>query len=308
MSDVNHLEADKETFNMATASKSLGSDSTSLVDLKAEVFRKQQEALYNKIHGRNKANNKNDNKKNNIWSKSNVGVLKRSSERAEEERKERMRIQASLEQKAAIYDKLQNGQYKDKDGVFLVNFDKKEAANQYDDNDVEDPEAGGDDEWVEYVDALGRSRMCPKSELDTMKQRDKQSFGEAGQAGKNIEAEASMLSEDMRRELLRQKWEEEEEENLRKTQIHYRDVLFDEARTHSAAFYNFSRNESDRVSQLENLDSLHKETVQARAKKDCVKGKRDAAMAARLKKVRDRYVSIAHETICSVLTQPLATL
>ena len=50
-----------------------------------------------------------------------------------------------------------------------------------------------------------------------------------------------MMSEDMRRDLLRQKWEEEEEENLKKTKLHYRDVLYDEARTHGAAFYNFSR-------------------------------------------------------------------
>ena len=45
-------EPDKDTFNMATASKSLNSDSTSLVDLKAEVFRKRQEAVFNKSHGR----------------------------------------------------------------------------------------------------------------------------------------------------------------------------------------------------------------------------------------------------------------
>jgi len=44
-------ESEKETFSMATASKSLSSDSASLVDLKAEVFRKKEEALYNKVHG-----------------------------------------------------------------------------------------------------------------------------------------------------------------------------------------------------------------------------------------------------------------
>ena len=49
-------EVDKETFSMATASKSLSSDSASLVDLKAEVFRKKEEALFNKAHSRNQAN------------------------------------------------------------------------------------------------------------------------------------------------------------------------------------------------------------------------------------------------------------
>jgi hypothetical protein len=55
-----------------------------------------------------------------------------------------------------------------------------------------------------------------------------------------------LLSEDGRREILRQKWEKEEEENMKKTDIHYNDVLFDEARTHGAAFYSFSRDEATR--------------------------------------------------------------
>ena len=46
---------EKQTFSMATASKSLSSDSTSLVDLKAEVFRKKEEALYNKANSRTQA-------------------------------------------------------------------------------------------------------------------------------------------------------------------------------------------------------------------------------------------------------------
>ena len=186
-------DSEKEGFNMATASKALNSDSAALVDLKAEVYRKKQEAEYNKAHGRNKANfaQENKNKKNNIWSKSNVGVLKRSSEEAEKERKERIRIQASLEQKAAIYDKLKDGRYKDKDKLFLVNFDEEESIQNYDD----------EDEWVEYTDALGRTRKCHRSDLEEMKQQDIESFGETGTA--RTEAELSLLSEDMRRDALR---------------------------------------------------------------------------------------------------------
>ena len=55
-----------------------------------------------------------------------------------------------------------------------------------------------------------------------------------------------LLSEDGRREILRQKWEKEEEENMKKKDLHYGDVLYDEARTHGAAFYNFSRDETSR--------------------------------------------------------------
>ena len=121
-------KTEKETFSMATASKSLSSDSASLVDLKAEVFRKKEEALYNKAHSRNQANVSQNasQKKNNIWSKQNIGVLKRSAEEAEKERKERIRIQMALEQKAEVYDKLKDGRYKDKDKLFLVNFDEED--------------------------------------------------------------------------------------------------------------------------------------------------------------------------------------
>ena len=87
----------------------------------------------------------------------------------------------------------------DKDGKFLINFNK--GKNNEDDSDLSDNEG----------------KRHPE-----------------------------LLSEDGRRELLRQKWEEEEEENMKKADLHYGDVLFDEARTHGAAFYNFSRDEATR--------------------------------------------------------------
>ena len=80
--------------------------------------------------------------------------MKRSSEDAEEARKERIRVQNALEQKAIYYDRLKSGKYQDKDGLFLVNFNKEDS-----DNDEPIPEPNDDgEEWVEYVDALGRSR------------------------------------------------------------------------------------------------------------------------------------------------------
>ena len=42
------------------------------------------------------------------------------------------------------------------------------------------------------------------------------------------------------------------------------------------------------MEQMDNLDNLHKETVETRTKKEAAKTKRDAQLAARLKKVRDR--------------------
>ena len=80
----------------------------------------------------------------------------------------------------------------------------------------------------------------------------------------------------------------EEEENLRKKDTHYGDVLFDEARTHGAGFYKFSRNESDRHTERENLDSIHKETLKVRSKIDNEKSEADAKMAIRLRKIKNK--------------------
>ena len=105
-----------------------------------------------------------------------------------------------------------------------------------------------DDEWVEYTDALGRSRKCLKKDLPDLVRNDKElykykeevkihlsysrlvssvkfgilfSLQEARERELEEAKAADLMSEDMRRELLRQKWEKEEEENLQKRNVHY---------------------------------------------------------------------------------------
>ena len=103
------------------------------------------------------------------------------------------------------------------------------------DDPIPEPE-NEDEEWVEYVDALGRSKMCMKSDLEKFRKQDLEEFGEAG--NERTEVQQSLLSEDMRREQLRQKWEKEEEANLRKPLLHFDDVTFDEARGMHTYFIN----------------------------------------------------------------------
>jgi len=67
----------------------------------------------------------------------------------------------------------------------------------------------------------------------------------------------------------------------------FSDVLFDEARTHGAGYYRFSKDEVTRSVEQEELRELHKETDKARKVADAAKRKRKSALAARLKKVRD---------------------
>ena len=266
------VEADKDALNLATGSKKLISDSTSLVDLKAEVARKKQEAQDNKAHGRHKANVTSGEKKNNFWSKANIGIIKRANADRERVRKEQMtsmKVQAALEQKAEIYEKLKDGQYVDKDSLLLVDFDKKDyqAKNE-------------GEEWVEYIDPLGRTRTCMRSELEDMKHQDREEFGESGQ----IEPANSLKGlEDMR-----QKWEQEMEDNMKKNNLHFDDVTYDEARVYGAGRYKFSRNEAERTVQMDNLREASKETEEVRAKIESKKAYKDAKMEERLRKVRNR--------------------
>ncbi|XP_059090907.1 coiled-coil domain-containing protein 174-like [Tigriopus californicus] len=303
----------------------LATDASSLVDLKAEVFRKKQEAQFNRLHGQSntasshflsafhgtaQATGSTTKRKKTPTVAGNPGVAERaqrdrdhpdanltSSSQAEAHRE---RVLAA---KAELYDQLQSGETNPKDDRFLVNFTRTPVHPQ-EDSDEELDSRCSSEKWVEYTDTLGRTRSCLKSQLAELQAQDRE-WGSAQQSGSatptvisTSQSKASLaflgakapdlLSEDMRRELLRQKWEKEEEENLQKRNVHYQDVLFDEARTHGAAFYQFSRDEPERAREKEELETRHQETLVAQERKQQVKRQRDALMKDRLKKVRER--------------------
>lgn len=109
---------------------------------------------------------------------------------------------------------------------------------------------------MDYTDCLGRTRKCLQKDLDYLKSkdedlkksvdvknknqtsneesresdRDKNNDEEEDKASSddkgNKAQEFELLSSDMRRELLRQQWEREEEELQNKSNIHYQDILF----------------------------------------------------------------------------------
>uniref|UniRef100_A0A8C7AYJ1 Coiled-coil domain containing 174 n=1 Tax=Neovison vison TaxID=452646 RepID=A0A8C7AYJ1_NEOVI len=77
--------------------------------------------------------------------------------------------------------------------------------------------------WVDYVDSLGRSRRCMRKDLPDLLEMDKNLQGRLFVSPAN---EKTLLSEDMRKELQRQQWEEEEREALKRPMgpIHYEDI------------------------------------------------------------------------------------
>ncbi|XP_071351545.1 coiled-coil domain-containing protein 174 [Trachinotus anak] len=282
---------------------------SSLVDLKAELYRKQEQFKQEKLQQESAGagfKSKSKVKKPNVWSKQNAGVSARAEKDAEQLAEERSSLDTAkrkLEEKAKLYEQMTKGDFPDEEteGLFLVDFtqkiiDKKRETLAQRETEREEDEEGDsstptpapqnpDEEWVDYVDALGRSRRCMKKDLPEFKKMD-QDFKGKGKAS----SEKTLLSEDMRRELQRQEWEREEEEALKRPvgPIHYEDIRGQEARELGVGYFSFSQDEEQRRKQRDTLDMLRDQTTEQRSKRERLKEKRQAILQARLAKVKQR--------------------
>ncbi|NXJ87298.1 CC174 protein, partial [Corythaixoides concolor] len=303
--------------------KPLDVAASSLVDLKAELFRKQEEFKKEKLlkDAGIFAKPKTSNKKPSIWSKQNTGVANRAEKDIEQKTEEDHVLDKSrkkLEEKAKLYEKMTKGDFPDEEteDLYLVDFTQKiidkqheiqelyqsEAARKTSEKETDDeetqpemeipPPEDPDEEWVDYVDFLGRSRRCMKKDLPSLLKMDQELQGKRQGPDGN-----TLLSEDMRRELQRQQWEKEEEEALRKPMgpIHYEDIRENEARQLGVGYFAFSRDKELRNKQRATLDMLREQTLDQRTKREQLKEKRKAALDARLSKLRARKIKKLRE-------------
>ncbi|XP_052810069.1 coiled-coil domain-containing protein 174-like [Mya arenaria] len=329
--------------------------SSSMVELKAELFRKQEEYRQQKLTsigaastglGFIKGKHTAPIKKPGLFSKRNAGVSERAARDVEERQEEEDvfdKARKSLEAKALLYEQMSHGSdipEEDGSGVFLVDFQKKaidrvvsrrdEAARQEEyagnqkgqgasdelagmedemerqllEQPVPEPQTP-DDEWVDYVDAYGRTRSCLRRDLPALQKqdlqlRDRKRVKEELETTRRKDFEElrdhrgeglSLMSDDMRRELERQAWERQETETMEQEKqgpIHYADVQHKEVRTHGVGFYKFDREEESRQEQMDQLHKLRDQTKSERSRSERVKEKRKAALAVRLAKVKQR--------------------
>ncbi|KAF1664904.1 hypothetical protein FQA23_0011834, partial [Aptenodytes patagonicus] len=302
--------------------KPLDVAASSLVDLKAELFRKQEEFKKEKLlkDAGIFTKPKTSNKKPSIWNKQNTGVANRAEKDVEQKTEEEHILDKSrkkLEEKAKLYEKMTKGDFPDEEteDLYLVDFTQKiidkqhevqelyqsEAARKTLEKETDDeetqpeveipPPEDPDEEWVDYVDFLGRSRRCMKKDLPSLLKMDQELQGKRCLDGNTL------LSEDMRRELQRQQWEKEEEEALRKPMgpIHYEDIRENEARQLGVGYFAFSRDKELRNKQRATLDMLREQTLDQRTKREQLKEKRKAALDARLSKLRARKIKKLRE-------------
>nr|XP_005488393.1 coiled-coil domain-containing protein 174 [Zonotrichia albicollis] len=303
--------------------KPLDVAASSLVDLKAELFRKQEEFKKEKLlkDAGVFAKPRTSNKKPSIWTKQNTGVGNRAAKDVEQKAEEQDILDKSrkkLEEKAKLYEKMTKGDFPDEEteDLYLVDFTQKIIDKQHEVQELQQSEAAGktserdtdeeetqpeadipppedpDEEWVDYVDFLGRSRRCMKKDLPSLLKMDQELQGKRQEPDGN-----TLLSEDMRRELQRQQWEKEEEEALRKPMgpIHYEDIRDNEARQLGVGYFAFSRDQELRHKQRATLDMLREQTLDQRNKREQLKEKRKAALDARLSKLRARKIKKLRE-------------
>ncbi|KAJ0068483.1 hypothetical protein NL108_008430, partial [Boleophthalmus pectinirostris] len=253
-----------------------------------------------------------------VWSKQNAGVSTRAQKDAEQLAEEQDNLNAArhkLEQKAKLYEQMSKGDLPDEEteGLFLVDFTqkiidkKKETLSQQErqremererererkEEEEEERESmlpipapeNPDEEWVDYVDSLGRSRRCMKKDLPNFQRMDLDL-----NTGKVPDDQKTLLSEDMRRELQRKEWEREEEEAMKRPvgPIHYENIRAQEARDLGVGYFAFSHDEEERRKQRDTLDMLRDQTTDQRNKRERLKEKRQALLQARLAKVRQR--------------------
>jgi len=281
---------------------------SSLVDLKAELYRKQEQFKQAKLGQEHGAGSKSKVtvKKPNVWSKQNAGVSARAEKDAEQVTEEENNLDKSrrkLEEKARLYEQMTKGDFPDEEteGLFLVDFTQKIIDKQKDTHSQREREKEEDErissspiptpsdpneEWVDYVDALGRSRRCMKKDLPGFQKMDQ----DLNKGKITAPAEKTLLSEDMRRDLQRQEWEREEEEAMKRPvgPIHYEDIREQEARELGVGYFAFSHDQEQRRKQRETLDMLRDQTTEQRGKREQLKEKRKAILKARLAKIKQR--------------------
>lgn len=304
----------KKQINVGVAS--------SLIDLKAELLRKQQELRSSKSRDSRGGAIKSAKKSDLLKAKSkdsgkNKGVDTRSQKdrlRAAEEEKNLEKSKNTLEVKAKLYDKLQagallfdNDDEEDKGSATgqllaqsLVNFqqkaideikEKRDLAKRRkleevkaEDVRVEEPQYPvDDDEWTEFTDSLGRTRRCLKTDLQSYIERDEKLSGH-----ENPGVSLPTSADEKLREMKREKWELEAEVLAARDKVHYQDVLFDEVRDHGTGYYKFDRDEDIRAQQIRELKKLSEQTAANRNKVKKDRTSKKSLLKAKLRKIKNK--------------------
>ncbi|XP_061728463.1 coiled-coil domain-containing protein 174 isoform X2 [Cydia pomonella] len=293
-------------------SKKISFNKSSLLSLRAELLKKQEE-VHEKKHlpqyrvenykppvAKTSSKNYKDQEKRTF--KDNLKAV--DTEELEACRKAKQ----ALEKKAELYEHLADSSGNSElSGRFLVDFQSKklqeaeEELSPPPENDVYQSVDDDDNEWTEFTDCLGRTRKCHKSDLELYVKRDQELMRAMAREQEDTRdetpqnevplVEKPLLVQKTNDYLqsLREKWDQKERELLAKDKdIHYQDLLFDEARIHGVGYFSFSTDEAERRKQMEALKRERAETLAAQQEAERRRARRDQLLAARVAAARAR--------------------
>lgn len=246
--------------------KKINVNYSSLVGLKAELLRKQAEV--NEVKLKTESINKPPQLNKKSKKKSSGEVKKNIKELIDvEDITVHKKSKLMLEAKTRLYERLKKS--KNNNDKFLVDFKNKvdESDEEFVDEAInEEHPIEPEGNWVEYQDCFGRTRKCLREDLPHMQKKDelikqeimKRNTDEDGE--EENKEQYPIQEKEPEIEIMRRKWEEQTQKLADKVDIHYQDILFDEARTHGVGYYAFSQDEEERAKQQENLANLRKDT------------------------------------------------
>ncbi|XP_078040316.1 coiled-coil domain-containing protein 174 [Augochlora pura] len=277
--------------------KKINVNFSSLVGLKAELLRKQLEV--NEVKLKSEINHTVPK----VKKKPKKVKEKNTEENAEkteyiEDVNTHKKSKLMLEAKARLYKRLKKSKHNNEN--FLVDFMNKSDESEEEtlsNIEKEDNNAmhGNEDDWIEYEDCFGRTRKCLREDLSLMQEKDnliKQQIVNKRDVDSKIKDKIihTMVTEEKEPEIeiMRRKWEEQMQKLTDKSNIHYQDVLFDEARAHGVGYYAFSQDEEERIKQQENLFNLRKETERKQRESKELKELRDRMEYNRIKAAKMR--------------------
>ncbi|KAH8241229.1 hypothetical protein KR032_002779 [Drosophila birchii] len=330
---------------MNDPNKAISVNLSSLLSLKAELMRKQHEvrlAKASKLSASEFRPSKSSSDKEKSKDLGYKAVGKSGDDAKVYETEDHAQLDKSrrvLEAKSKFYDRMsRSGGSLNSDDNCLVMFNRKkqeehpehlpqkcetrQRQSSSSSSSSGDEGEGHEDDEVEYVDCLGRTRKCLRKELSEAKRRDQKlaesmperldqtkanwmidtkgshvhnsdddndSNGEPSYGPPPPESVFSdALSTMTKHDEQRLNWERKEQENFDKPDVHYQDVFFDEARTHGVGYYAFSTDEAERKQQQIALEEARKATTAEQNRRDEMRAKRDLLVADRVLAAKNR--------------------
>lgn len=275
MQNTGHLQTSK-----MNAESKINIHHSSLVGLKAELLRKKAEVEAAKAKFENVAPvSRAKTKERRLQEKQNKKQIEKDEKTNPTEDTEDIKAlkksKLMLQAKSRLYSKLSKC-HTNMNPNFLVDFEHKPDISDHSEEEIQkndnvnenESDYDSDDGCVEYTDCFGRTRKCLREDLPKMQEKDAYLKKNVVEKEPKEKKEKPLFFEDRvpekepEIEMMRRKWEEETAKLADKVDIHYQDVLFDEARTHGVGYFAFSQDEEKRAKQQENLMKLRKETEQ----------------------------------------------